>query len=312
MKTASHDSPIELYHIGPAASRILSNPHQGSVLARLSNAVYLKSACGELCWLIPIGGSMHQRGMQIAVPLPRVNIGCSYEVVDHAIIIDSGEILNFHQTPIWRLPTVVTSDLVSQSRLSASLIAVMDQLIIKNNPSGFGCLIMPILQMTTHQNNAKVVIIKSRFSEIYWPAVQGMIQAYREKDANHLIDFVKSLIGFGEGLSPSGDDFLGGFFFSLQLMLQYYPNSMKMLDCNYSDIINQSNLLTNLISFTLLKDHVDGHSVEPLHKIANGLLLGEPIDQLINHAEKLISLGHSTGWDILTGFLAGISTTINQ
>jgi hypothetical protein len=49
-----------------------------------------------------------------------------------------------------------------------------------------------------------------------------------------------------------------------------------------------------------------------LHQFANGLLQGESVDQLNLNLEKLISVGHSTGWDLLSGFLAGMSATFTQ
>jgi hypothetical protein len=127
-----------------------------------------------------------------------------------------------------------------------------------------------------------------------------------------VIYYAKSLVGLGDGLTPSGDDFLGGFFFALQLLSHYYPDVLSIPICTYLDFILQSGHLTNPISYAILKDHTDGHSVEPLHQLANGLLRGEPINQLLPSAEQLISLGHSTGWDLLSGFLAGMSVTFSQ
>ena len=121
------------------------------------------------------------------------------------------------------------------------------------------------------------------------------------------LDNASSLIGFGEGLTPSGDDFLGGFFFSRWLLSNFYPQlSDEDRICTYSDFISHAKPLTNLISYIVLKDNSDGHTVEPLHLLANGLLRGEREDSLICYAKRLIFLGHSTGWDLLTGFIAGI------
>jgi hypothetical protein len=241
-----------------------------------------------------------------------LNVGSRYAVVDHSLTISSGDILDFQDASIWVSPQLSSNQIVSISRLFETLYIVADRLLAHHKPSGLGDLIMPILQSRYHKPGASEISQKSVFSKKAWPFVDGIILATAANDANLIIDQGKSLVGFGEGLTPSGDDFLGGFFFSMQLLYHYYPNTVNIPICNYSDFVRQSNPLTNLISYTILKDHVDGHSVEPLHQFANGLLQGESVDQLYLHAERLISLGHSTGWDLLSGFLAGMSFTFAQ
>ena len=110
----------------------------------------------------------------------------------------------------------------------------------------------------------------------------------------------------GEGLTPSGDDFLGGLLFGLQLVRKAYPKTLGS-PWNYSTFIEQCKPRTNRISFTLLKDLADGHALEPLHKFASALFQGQSIDQMLPSAEELIHVGHSTGWDLLTGFMVGMT-----
>jgi hypothetical protein len=312
MNIHSHDTPLELHTIGEAALRVLSAAKKGSVLASVTNAVYMLSEQGDLCWLIPTDSPMHQRAMQVTAPIPPLNVGSSYKVIEQSLIISYGETLDFQHAAIWVSPTLSSNQIVPISRLFETLYIVADRLLAHHKPSGLGDLINPILQSRDHQVRASEISQKSVLSKKAWPFVDGMILATAANDTNLIIAHGKSLIGFGEGLTPSGDDFLGGFFFSMQLVSNYYPNIVNRPICNYSNFIHQSHQLTNLISYTILKDHVDGHSVEPLHQFANGLLQGESVDQLNLNLEKLISVGHSTGWDLLSGFLAGMSATFTQ
>ena len=312
MNTQSHDSVIELRNVGEAAFRVLAAAQKGSVLASVTDAVYMLSEQGELCWLIPMDSFMHQRAMQVIAPIPHLNVGISYEVVDHSLITSCGDILDFQHATVWVSPTVSSNQIVSISSLSETLTSVADRLLAHQKPSGLGDLINLIIRSRDHQVEASEISQKSVLSKKAWPFVDGIIIATVENDANLIIAQGKSLVGFGEGLTPSGDDFLGGFFFSIQLVYHYYPEVMSLPIYTYSNFINQSKSLTNLISYTILKDHTDGHSVQPLHQFANGLLLGESVDQLYLHVEQLISLGHSTGWDLLSGFLAGMCATFAQ
>ena len=312
MNIQTHDSPLGLHIIGEAALSVLSDAQNGSVLASVTNAVYMLSEQGDLCWLIPMDSPMHQRAMQVTTPIPRLNVGSLYEVVDHSLITSSGDVLDFHQAAIWVSPTISSNQIVSISRLSETLTVVADRLLAHHMPSGLGSLITPILQFTTEQSKALEVRLTNGITGKAWLVIQEIIQASLVNDTDLMIDSAKSLIGLGEGLTPSGDDFLGGFIFSRQLFDHHFKNVLNLPIWNYLDFILQSKLRTNLISYTLLTDHAEGHSVEPLHQFTNGLLMGESVDQLYLNVEKLICLGHSTGWDLLSGFLAGMSVTFAQ
>jgi hypothetical protein len=312
MYIQSYNSPVEIQTIGEAALCVLSGAQNGSVLASVSNSVYLLNESGDLCWLITLGNLMHQRAMRVTAQLPRLSVGSGYTVIEHCLTTSSGEKLNFQHAEIWVSPTITSNQTVSISGLLKTLTIVADRLLSHHRPSGLGHLIMPILQSGDHPIGASETSQNSGFSQNAWPCVCGITLATSASDTGRIITNAKSLVGFGEGLTPSGDDFLGGFFFSLKVLFHYFPNTMNKPPDNYAGFLRQSKPLTNVISYTFLKDHVDGHSVEPLHQFANGLLQGEPIDQLYLYVEKLISLGHSTGWDLLTGFLTGMTAILNQ
>jgi|WetSurSiteA1Bulk_404760.scaffolds.fasta_scaffold11121_2 hypothetical protein len=312
MNIQSQNSPLEIQTIGEAALRVVSGAENGSVLASVTKSVYLLGDRGDLCWLIPTEVPMHQRAMRATAQLPWLSAGDRYVVVDHCLTTSSGEKVNFKHAEIWMSPTIASNQTVSISGLFKTLTMVVDRLLLHHNPSGLGGLILPILQVSDHQAGIPEMCQSHVLSKKTWPAVNGIILGATANDANLILTHAESLVGFGEGLTPSGDDFLGGFFFSLQLLFHYYPNAVKLPPGNYADFFRRSKPLTNVISYAILRDHVDGHSVEPLHHFANGLIQGEPVDQLYLHVEELIRLGHSTGWDLLTGFLSGMTAILNQ
>ncbi len=310
MNPPAIDSPLQLCSIGEAAIRLLSDVNQGTVLVSVTHANYLHDSSDELCWLIPKGVPMHQRGIEVATSLPRMKVGSRYQVTDHTLAINNRQYLDLQHCSIWKPPDVSATCLVPLSELTSSILVFADRLLAQHQPSGFGKLIPHILQLTSHQYIAPGASIHRDIASKAWGAVKGMIQACKANDPDGILDYASYMIGFGEGLTPSGDDFLGGFFFSGQLLSLFYPQLFTdELKSAYSDFIAQSKPLTNLISYTILKDNSEGHTVEPLHLLANGLLQGKRENRLIRHAERLIFLGYSTGWDLLTGFLAGILAT---
>jgi hypothetical protein len=300
-------TPMDVYLIGEAATAILSVEGQGTVLASISGAVYLQNQLGELCWLIPMDAPMHQRGIKIDGQVPRFSPGSRYQAKDHSLAIDSEYILNFRHLQIWKEPTVTGKGILPVSALSGSLGLFAEQLFSICHPAGLGCLIKPTLHLTTQQENGLIQSFENKIAEKAWPSIIGLMQAFNRNDGELYIQHVKSLIGLGEGLTPSGDDFLGGFFYSMHLLQNHSFQTVKMPISTYSDFILRMKPLTNLLSFTIFVDHIAGHSVEPLHQLAGGILTGALADELIFHAKRLISLGHSSGWDILAGFVTGMS-----
>jgi len=307
MNLPAIETPMQLCSIGEAASRLLSDVNQVIVLASVTNANYLQDSSDELCWLIAKGVPMHQRGIEVAASLPRMKPGSRYQITSHTLEIDPGGDLDLHHCPIWKPPDVSSTCLVALSELTSSIPDFIDRLLARYQPTGFGNFIPSILQVTVHRNFIPDAYLYKGIVGKAWAVVKRMIQLSMANDQCGTLDNASYLIGFGEGLTPSGDDFLGGFFFSRWLLSDYYPQYLDEYPISpYSDFIAQSKPLTNLISYTILNDNSEGHTVEPLHLLANGLLQGERENSLIRHAERLIFLGHSTGWDLLTGFLAGI------
>ena len=114
------------------------------------------------------------------------------------------------------------------------------------------------------------------------------------------------LTGLGQGLTPDGDDFLGGLFFGRYLLLCAFPNLFRMQLSRLHEWLDVNQPRTNLISFTLLKDNVAGHALEPLNRMGIALLTNHPVEDVTSAASDLIKVGLSTGWSLLAGFVTGM------
>ncbi len=66
---------------------------------------------------------------------------------------------------------------------------------------------------------------------------------------------------------------------------------------------------TNLISSTVLKDLVRGQGLETIHDLFRLLVAEESSEPAFQVARRLASIGHSTGWDVMTGLLVGLLWT---
>jgi len=113
-------------------------------------------------------------------------------------------------------------------------------------------------------------------------------------------------IGLGEGLTPAGDDFVGGMLFAQWHLRAAYPGAFDWNQAAVDDLIAWARVRTNSISYAILRDHARGQSVEPLHRLVAALLYGNQVDAITPHVQRLLAIGSTSGEDLLAGALTGM------
>ncbi len=150
-------------------------------------------------------------------------------------------------------------------------------------------------------------------------ALREAVAAIRSCDAEAFVFAASRLLGVGGGLTPSGDDVVGGMLFGLSIMhsaagpdVATHPWQAARLA-----ILNRAEQRTHAISTILLRDLAHGQTYEALRELANSLFHtdastthSQALARAITHARAVIAIGHSSGWDMLTGFLASLTGTI--
>jgi hypothetical protein len=114
----------------------------------------------------------------------------------------------------------------------------------------------------------------------------------------------RMLVGLGPGLTPAGDDFTGGVFFARARLARAGVIDADAWGAAASAVKTAAPRLTHRIGATLLSDLLIGEGWAPLHDLASGLENGDDAVAL-DAARRLVRLGHSSGWDLLAGFVAG-------
>ncbi len=295
---------FEVSSIGEAAFEFLSNSRSGEVVAAVSGAVYLRTDRKELFWLIPGTADMHRRCLKVDTGLPRMNAGDAYHVSGHQLHIGSGIFLDFDRSRVWASPSIFRENGVAMAVLPGLVAEIYTRIAGWPEPAGLGCLVPAMLNRLDPAIDPGDI-----FSVKAWPVIREIVLACQQRDIRKVMLTSTDLVGLGDGLTPSGDDFLGGLFFCLHLLQQAYPTELALLNCNHSYFIYKCEPMTNPISYALLKDHARGQGLEPLHRFAKALFEGHPVDQILPHANDLSRVGHSTGWNILAGFMAGLMVT---
>lgn len=109
---------------------------------------------------------------------------------------------------------------------------------------------------------------------------------------------VCGLLGLGPGLTPSGDDYLGGMMIALHAF--GYHQAVEQL---YAIIELEAPRRTNRISTAHLAAAREGSGAAPLHDVLDRLAAATdtPLSSLAPAVDRI---GHTSGWDALTGLLA--------
>jgi hypothetical protein len=113
------------------------------------------------------------------------------------------------------------------------------------------------------------------------------------------------LVGLGPGLTPSGDDFTGAAFFARTLLARAAYGDAGEWRAAAAVVMRAAPSLTHPISVALLGDLLDGSAPAPLHDLAYALANEAPASVADDAARRLARIGHTSGWDMLAGFVAG-------
>ena len=202
-----------------------------------------------------------------------------------------GRALHFESIPdsAWsaRLPLLEAGDV---ARVVARAKRMQRSIVTAQAPEGFGTL----LQRKSPQFPLDRAM----------PWVRALGRAFARDDPDAAFEAARPLLGLGAGLTPSGDDLVGGALFAKRLLNRKEPRWTKLR----KDLSREIGSRTHLVSAALFSDLAAGRSFAPLHEMASALSAGADEDAL-SAARALVAIGHSSGWDMLAGFLIGIRQT---
>jgi hypothetical protein len=139
--------------------------------------------------------------------------------------------------------------------------------------------------------------------------ISGMMdaaEAFLAPDLTQTAQKARSLVGWGWGLTPSGDDFLGGLLFAIHVLENAYPEDFKRDRKAVADLMEWAKERTNPISHTLLSDLALGQGPEPLHELVNAIVMGTDLGNVMFNTNRLMEIGSTSGWEMLAGFMTGM------
>jgi len=296
--------------VGARARSLFARPgYRGRVLAVVSDAVYLEGDDGEITWIAGEGLPAHTRGVLAAFEPRSLSAGAGFSVQGPNLRIGDDGAINLGDAAEWRPPALEPGQAAALAIVRGSsrqLLTAAQQLA---DGKGLGRII-PILAAIAQSSDAGLpagnalqgadpllVHASGHLSVIARACIKGDVASAARAG--------KALVGLGPGLTPAGDDFLGGLLFVARHLAATYPAALQWEQWPARELLAWARTRTNRISHAILGDMAEGHGPEPLHDLVISLLRGQDVNRLLPEAGRLTGIGHSSGWDILAGALTG-------
>jgi hypothetical protein len=204
-----------------------------------------------------------------------------------------------HDATVWRPPSPPASPLPEAERrkrldLAASL--VIDRQAI----AGLAPLLPTILR-----SPETVPPSPPDLSSLQADILQRYEQLRSSPHPNYT-QFILSLLGEGDGLTPSGDDFVAAFLLAHQrwgwaLCPNHDPGTLDQT------VVEAAYQRTTRLSANLIECAANGQADERLIAALDWLVCRTSLDTSV--IDALLDWGNSSGCDVLTGFIASLNLT---
>lgn len=142
--------------------------------------------------------------------------------------------------------------------------------------------------------------------------IRAIVSQCVRGDLQAALEEARPLIGAGPGLTPSGDDFVGGMLFAAHHLNVAYPAAGLWDSASVDQLLSSAKGRTNRISFGALQDMSVGQGYAPLHDLMRQVLTGENRSDSMATIAAITRIGNTSGWDILAGVLTGMLLVSNK
>ena len=283
--------PIAIDKMGPLAAQLLSERGSGEIGAVFEHSFYVSLRGAWICLLPSRFGNgplnvLYGTGQHPKAP---VRFGDAVSVANKTLRVGTSVTFSFAAAKFWSPPSAGAWDSTSLARGLAELGAVL-----RTHPF-------------PQESFAACCLARSEASARSGPATSAAVRPMRQLldmlarsisagNAGDLdIEPVLPLIGLGGGLTPSGDDALGGAMIALHCM-----GCDWLCDAFWSQLQSKAATATGHISYAHLEAAAKGYGHEALHGTLNALLAGR-VGDLRTNLVGIDAVGHTSGWDALAG-----------
>ncbi|MBL6946998.1 MAG: DUF2877 domain-containing protein [Rhodospirillales bacterium] len=296
---------VTIEQMGPAAKRVLADGMRGTVLAKFRRCFYVEDSVGGLACIgtesigagplnaLISGSGGFVRLTQVPAPGTPVRVDGGILFIGGLLAFDLTEAKDWQPTAVlssWSAPT-----------LSAGLDFLAVTPRGKSFDDGLGRLI-PILTGALDPGSSDLDSPICRLAQTAVKTLEAWLVRAFGRYAFEMSPPAEALglVGLGPGLTPSGDDFLGGLLIALRAL-------------GGDDLADELNALvlpfategTGKISAAHLSCAGAGTGAAALHDTINAILAGD-IGQMRYRFGEIDDIGHTSGWDALAGTVCAL------
>ena len=279
-----------IHSLGRAAGQTLHQTAAGQVLAVFEHSAYLADSRQQLfcLGLSSIGCGPLQAVCDLTSPDWRnsgLYPGQWWQCHGHKLHLGGRLVLDYSAAQTWR---AAMGSIPPKPVLQRNLARLEHWLEHDPPAAGFGPLLPGLCRGVVRANSASALLRQAQQS--ITALLQWFVQATPEPSPA-----ARQLLGLGPGLTPSGDDFIGG------VML-----TARALGCDaWAErlaywVLPLAHRHTNRISNAHLQCAALGEGAEVVHTALSALNGERELRPAITH---LTQLGHSSGWDTLAGMV---------
>jgi len=285
--TAIDDKAVAVAVIGAGARRACAGSGPARVIAVFRRAFYLETDAGLACFGSaaighgPLNAILSPAG---AGPPPSLAPGQAATIADGRLRLAGGATLALDRATLWRPPP-------PPARWSpATLRGSLDALAAADHAPGEGLerFIPWLVDRRRPPPGGDPLALAAA------PAIAALDQWLTGAGADEPPAAVAGLIGLGPGLTPSGDDLLGGAMIALR-----HFGATALADRLGAWTLDRA-AATGTIARAHLAAAADGLGASVLHDMLAALETGVGVGVA---RDGLAALGHSSGWDGLAGIV---------
>ena len=286
---------------------MLAQPNfSGKVLAALSGTIYMREDEEKILWLSTDRFPMHRRCLQVSLlPPPQfVRPGQRFFVQNSTLCMGDFFSIDLASLKDWNPHPIFLDEAKSLAGVRHRCDQFFGFIQCLGSVEGLAQFIPLISQMAEGKEIS--LTLRDFPARRFLLPILEIGKASLGRDMAEILKKGKGLVGLGPGLTPSGDDFLGGLLFSACLLRETYPEVFVWDHDKISDFTARARSQTNPISHSFLNDFALGHGPANLHEVMNFLIQGGNFEKAVSAVAQFLQFGHSSGGDVLAGLMTGM------
>jgi hypothetical protein len=292
----------EINSIGEIAYRVIKNDQTAHVMGITSHGIYLRT---KKRWVIHITNDRFRSPITININPNQISLDGiklnSKVTVDRGSLTlqDSGVAIQPKRDRIWKVPKPPTS-ILNISNRKEHFRVFAKEVESRKKDTGLAQILSNITGLEEYKNQPD-----DQWNNLY-RHIFSFMKFAKASDQNQFVDLVSGILGAGNGLTPSGDDFIAGFLLMINRWRTLFGDIFNYFDLN-NQVVNMAYQKTTSLSANMIEWSSIGMGEERTISAADWLVCGAGKPE--NIIPELIEFGNSSGIDTITGMAAALFIT---